>query len=538
MPGSVTRPTTETRRVDELVHLVVSGRIRVPIYQDALRWRENDVLSLFDSIYRGFPIGSLLLHQRPAPAATLRLGPLTVHAPETSSAFDVIDGQQRLIALAASLARPEPIPTTPDDPYVVYFDPVDERFVRPPASGRLPETWAPLPVLADTRKVLEWVFRWPHAQDERLRSTLFEAGRRIRDYMVPLYSIETDDDEVAREIFVRVNTSGRPLEWPVIFDALYGAHRRGSAPSTLSELVDDLAEIGLGRIDERDALRLLLAHEGLDPSGGYGELEREHPGVLQGSVERVLPTLRRVLDFLRDEAEVVHLRLLPQSAPLSLLVRFFRLHPEPSSRSLELLTWWLWRYFLAIEPGRSRWIIRRGLNALDEDEEASVQRLIAPLPTIDPGTHELPDRLNLRDAPSRIATLGLASLQPRALASGRPIDVGALVEAADVAALRPILPPTPGSTRAPENLILLSGAGPARDALIESISSSSHDETLRSHAISPEAVKDLLEGASDLFLQRRRALLTEATRAMLARLTGFGRSTRPSIDYLLRSTSP
>ncbi|MBK9757166.1 MAG: DUF262 domain-containing protein [Nannocystis sp.] len=61
---------------------MTSGRIRVPVYQRSLQWDASDVLSLFDSIYRGFPVGSLLLHHRSAaPATTLEFGPITIHAP-------------------------------------------------------------------------------------------------------------------------------------------------------------------------------------------------------------------------------------------------------------------------------------------------------------------------------------------------------------------------------------------------------------------------------------------------------------------------
>jgi hypothetical protein len=52
----------------------------------------------------------LLLRQGPAPAKKLRVGPLEIFGQESSHAWWAIDGQQRLPALAASLARPLPLP--------------------------------------------------------------------------------------------------------------------------------------------------------------------------------------------------------------------------------------------------------------------------------------------------------------------------------------------------------------------------------------------------------------------------------------------
>ena len=71
MPKVLPKLTADTRSVSDLVGLVTSGRVRVPVYQRSLQWDASDVIALFDSIYRGFPVGSLLLHHRsaaPAPA--------------------------------------------------------------------------------------------------------------------------------------------------------------------------------------------------------------------------------------------------------------------------------------------------------------------------------------------------------------------------------------------------------------------------------------------------------------------------------------
>jgi len=549
MPRILPRPSADTKSVSDLVHLVVTGQVRIPIYQSALRWGGSDVRSLFDSIYRGFPIGSLLLHNRPAPAADIHLGPLHIHAPEKSSAFDVVDGQQRLVALAAALARPEPIPRTPDDPYVVYFDPVDEAFVAPTADGTVPPAWVPLPALADASKLSEWIFNWPHVTDRPLRTRVFEAGARIRDYKVPLYSVAVDegDADVLREIFSRINTSGKPLAWTTIHDALYGSRSAHTSPSTLDEVTDALAVLGLGRPDKDDILRALIAFEGKDVTRSYKEHERENPRFLEGTAARALPALRRVLTFLGTSAEIPHLRLLPWSAPLPVLTRFFRLHPEPSARSLDLLTWWLWRGFLAIGDIDERTLQRRGVAKIDDDEEASVQRILGEIPAVAPNEYELPSRFDARAAQTRITLLGMASLQPRDLSTGRPLDISALLEESGLEAFRRVF--SKGSS--PANRILLAGRGPARNDLLAALRGPDllavirgHDpgphmtpEIARSHALSPDALTAFKAQDQDTFLRERSTLLLEATRTLATRLTGWTRSTRPSLDYLLRSAA-
>jgi hypothetical protein len=539
MARALPNPIADTKSVRSLVELVMRGRVRIPIFQRDLQWQAADVIALLDSIYRGYPIGSLLFHRRPAPAKLFELGPLTLHAGEHSDALEVVDGQQRLVALAASLNRPEPIPTTPIDPYVVYFDPTSEKFCSPPRTGVVPDTWVPLTAMFDASNLSEWVQSWKHQPDARLRRAVFEAGTRLRDYTIPLYTVEVDDQdtEVLGEIFHRVNSSGRPLKWTVIHNALYGTRREVSQPATLAELADALAELRMGRFDEQEMLRCLIAFEGRDVTRSADEHHRADPNFLLGTAARALPTLRRVLDFMREHGKILHERLLPRTAPLVVLTRFFRLHPEPASRSLELLTRWLWRSLLSSKHFDERTFQRRGVAAIDEHEEPSVQRLLDFLPRENPHTFSYPDHFDARAADTRIALLGLVSLGPRDLDTSRPLDVAALLDVSDRDAFRRILSQSPSDLLASSaNRILLSGTGVARTQLLAHIEAEHRsDFVLSSHGITRPAADALRGGRPELFLIQRHAKLRQVTSELCDRLAAWGQSDRPSIDHLLES---
>jgi hypothetical protein len=539
MPRALPNPIAETKSVRSLVELVMRGRVRIPVYQRDLQWQADDVIALFDSIYRGYPIGSLLFHRRPAPAKLVELGPLKLHAGEHSDALEVVDGQQRLVALAASLNRPDPIPTTPIDPYVVYFDPISEKFCSPPRSGEVPDTWVPLTQMFDASNLSEWVQNWKHQGDAGLRRVVFQAGSRLRDYTIPLYTVEVDgeDFELLREIFHRVNSSGKPLKWPVIHDALYGSRSGVSQPSTLAELADDLAKLGMGRFDEQDLLRCLIAFEGRDVTRSADEHHRADPKFLLGTAARALPTLRRVLDFMREHGKILHERLLPRTPPLVVLTRFFRLHPEPAARSLELLTRWLWRSLLSNSQFNERTLQRRGVAAIDEQEELSVQRLLEFLPRHNPYTFSYPDHFDARAADTRIALLGLVSLGPRDLDTSQPLDVAALLDVSDRDAFRRILSQNPSDLIASSaNRILLPGTGVARTQLLAHIESDHRsDFVLDSHAITRSAADALRDGKPELFLIQRHDKLRDVTLGLCDRLAAWGFSDRPSIDHLLES---
>jgi uncharacterized protein with ParB-like and HNH nuclease domain len=92
------KPKASAESVADLVALVMSGHVRIPVFQRGFKWGAADVVALFESIYLGYPVGSLLFHRGPAQARMIEVGPIKVRAPETSGALWVVDGQQRLAA--------------------------------------------------------------------------------------------------------------------------------------------------------------------------------------------------------------------------------------------------------------------------------------------------------------------------------------------------------------------------------------------------------------------------------------------------------
>lgn len=524
------RPEADTETVEDLVGRVTRGTVRIPSFQRGLKWGPADVISLFESIYRGYPIGSLLLRKGAADAASIKIGPLRIDAPETPSALWVIDGQQRLTALAAGLARPTPVPMTPVDPHVVYFDAANQSFHAPPRSGEIPGTWVPVAHLLDASDLSEWIFRWPHSSDASLRSSVFQAGTRLRQYRVPLYVVETDDEELLKDIFFRTNNSGKALEWKEVHDALFGDS--ADRPTTLADLASELQQLGMGRPDEEQLHSCLVAFKGLDVTRSFAEHYRKDPDVLRDAVRDALPAIRRVLSFLKRDAEIPHLRLLPRSIPLVVLTRFFHLFPDPSARSAQLLARWTWRTVLTTALYDERTLLRRGVAVIaGDDEEAGVQALLALVPQSEPADFILPARFDARAAESRIALLAMASLTPLDLCDGSRIDVPSLIEERDAAAFRTIVPRQGGLGRSPANRILLPGPGSARKELMEIRDLS--DDVLATHAISAHAQDALLAGRPEEFLLHRKADLERSARHLAHRLAAWDRNDRPSLQYIL-----
>ena len=87
--------------IKDLINDVERGRIRIPSFQRGFVWEPSRVSYFIDSIYQGFPFGSVLLWRTRNPLRTERnLGPYKLVDNEPEYPIDyVLDGQQRITSI-------------------------------------------------------------------------------------------------------------------------------------------------------------------------------------------------------------------------------------------------------------------------------------------------------------------------------------------------------------------------------------------------------------------------------------------------------
>lgn len=81
-----------------LVDSIDMGTIGLPDIQRPFVWKNAKVRNLFDSMYRGFPIGYLLLWETGASNGTRTIG---AQRKQLSPSLLIVDGQQRLTSIYA-----------------------------------------------------------------------------------------------------------------------------------------------------------------------------------------------------------------------------------------------------------------------------------------------------------------------------------------------------------------------------------------------------------------------------------------------------
>ncbi len=84
------------------VEMVLGGELRLPKFQRAYVWTDEQIIGLLESLLHGEHVGTLLLwEQHTLPPSTERFADVVVESAGNRAAY-VIDGQQRLCALATA----------------------------------------------------------------------------------------------------------------------------------------------------------------------------------------------------------------------------------------------------------------------------------------------------------------------------------------------------------------------------------------------------------------------------------------------------
>ncbi len=209
--------------LSKLIHDIDQGEIGLPDIQRPFVWEQAKVRDLFDSMFKGFPIGYLLFWSNDHMDGTRQIG---VDGKQTKVArLLIVDGQQRLTSLFAVL-RGQPVLTKDYKQATINiaFRPQDCQFeVADAAIRRDPEFIPDISKLWSRdgtrgRFVKDFIaaLRQAHEvtdQDEDRLSENIDHLYDIQNY--PLTAMEissTVSEEQVAEIFVRINSKGVSLK--------------------------------------------------------------------------------------------------------------------------------------------------------------------------------------------------------------------------------------------------------------------------------------------------------------------------------------
>ena len=205
-----------------LMASITTGQLGLPDIQRPFVWKNVKVRNLFDSMYRGFPVGYLLFWETGVQAGSKQIGTDTKQLAPTRV---IVDGQQRLTSLYAVI-RGVPVirENFSTETIEIAFNPIEERFEVADAAIRRDKSFIPsISALWDPGTGLlkfagAYMARLSELPEGLDSATLAKAETAIERLHALIHypftalelSPEVNEDEVS-EVFVRINSQGKQL---------------------------------------------------------------------------------------------------------------------------------------------------------------------------------------------------------------------------------------------------------------------------------------------------------------------------------------
>lgn len=127
-----------------LIEAIKLGTIGLPNIQRPFVWKNTKVRNLFDSMYRGYPIGYLLFWKNGLMQNVANDRTLGMDTKQKSPELVIVDGQQRLTSLYAVIMG---VPVLRDnyesEKVFIAFNPMEERFEVSDAAIRRDKSFIP-----------------------------------------------------------------------------------------------------------------------------------------------------------------------------------------------------------------------------------------------------------------------------------------------------------------------------------------------------------------------------------------------------------
>ncbi|SDH43786.1 MULTISPECIES: DUF262 domain-containing protein [unclassified Duganella] len=420
--------------IRKILDSVISGEVRIPAFQRGFVWEMDRVAYLLDSIYKGYPFGSLLFWRTKNKLAVERnLGTFTLPEPMADYPIDyVLDGQQRLTSIF-TVFQTELVPAENNQWSDVYFDmgangnAQDSHFVAISGVDYDRGRYFPMNVLFDSVKYRAAT----QALSQEQITLLDKLQEKFKEISLPVQVLKTEDRSIVAIVFERINRLGLALDtlqllsawtWNEDFDLL----------EKFRELKEELSDFGFGGVGDDADLVLSCVAGILTGEPGPEKLLELNGADVRAQFANVENGIKGAIDFFRTQLKVNNLKLLPYPAMLIPVAVFFS---EPdgkeviySAQTFQAIKRWFWRTCFSGRYGSQT----RRTTIDDIDQMVKLKNgqpsTLDQINVVVGADYFAQNTFRVGTATSKTFVLLLANNDPKSLLSGKSIDLDKVLQ--------------------------------------------------------------------------------------------------------------
>jgi uncharacterized protein DUF262 len=522
----MTAPKPEVVYLPAIFREIRRGATRIPAFQRGIVWNRKQILELLESVYKSYPIGSLLFWHAAVDQMRTDTGVRVPfpHPSITGTVDFVLDGMQRISSLYGAFhARPD-VPESEDD-FAAVFDLAKETFHH---ASEANENAISLRVLFSPRDLLAEQARLGQLKNgEHLVERSLHLQRAFQEYLVPVVRIGERSAAEVVEIFERVNSTGTRLSAVDFMRAL-----TWSAEFDLSEELVQLAHLAAtaGYEIPTDALAkcIALTLRVIPTAGEMLRLRQLAPRELKRATSDTREALTGTLAYLGNELGVRSYDYLPYEGQFLVLMS---LVAATKGKVPKWAASWFWNtaFSESMQGKPDRSVAQLALDALEHPQSPlSVHFSLA--------FDDLRSRTVRKGTALSMAMVAAIATRPaRSVFTGKRIPADKFMLGYDASHVAPIfskselekvLKPAPRTDRLISNIVLLGAReraprpSPAdiRAAIVALSKQSNGQRALDAQCLTSDCVKAVKANDAKAFLDAR----TQAMLNRAAELSGSG----------------
>lgn len=425
------------------------GNLQVPAFQRDFVWTNEKKLDLFDSIKKGYPIGSILLWRPNFDSEEEyenfgggKLGAYKIPL-RTSNSFYILDGFQRLSTLIGCLLHPQKAAMKGiirDEnewfkEFNIIYNLKDEKFEINRSKGfdNLKFYQIPLYKLIDGKEFFQFQ-KDLFDNDKEYIEKYEEISLIFQKYNIPNINIFGGSITEAVDIFQRLNSTGAPItaDW-VVSARAFGKDNN----FRLGTEIDNLLEIDLSPYNFQNIKRDVILNCITNSFGGvyFDQIAKNNNKKLEVLVDRLdfIPTtkstfkaIEKASKFLFENQFVLDAKYIPYNNQFIFIADFFSKIESPIKQQLFELKRWFWittysNYFTIYNLSKQRlayqkfqeFILDYNINPVFYDNEGEFESL------------EFPDKIDFGGVRKKALALFFInySINGQNILNGKSLDV-------------------------------------------------------------------------------------------------------------------
>lgn len=422
--------------IRQCIEKVTNGQLRIPAFQRGFVWDAERVAFLMDSIYKGYPFGSLILWRTRTPLRTERqLGPFGMQQWDADYPTDyVLDGQQRLTSVFGVFQTDLEAATDVDSSWRdIYFDMEagidlqDSQFVYVDPHDVDSRRFFPIGTFFDAvayRRATESLTASQIQQMDEVQALFKEAK-------IPLQLIETDDRAKVAIVFERVNRLGVELDTLQLLSA-WTWSEEFDLQERFKDLAAELEPFGFGAVGEDTNLLLRVCSAVVAGDVSSSTLLNLNGAEVRTRFDEIENGMRGAIEFVRNNFHVQKLANLPFPSMLVPLSVFFAVPGTTDHRMTAAqrgeLSKWFWRS--CISRRFSGDVLRRLNTDINQCRQLrnNNKSSLAEIPcTIDEDWF-IENKFSVAAVNTKTFVLMLAQMKPRSFVSGNTVRLGPVLQ--------------------------------------------------------------------------------------------------------------